>query len=119
MATVLHIENNPHNMLYMKRAVEARGHQLIWAESGARGVAVACTLAPDLILLNMDLPDMDGCEIARYLRDMPRASHIPIIAISSNTFGSSRRALAAGCSAYLLQPVGLRELWKHLEAAIR
>ena len=118
MATVLHIEDNPHNMLFMKRAVEARGHHFVWADSGTKGVAVACTLAPDLILLNLDLPDMDGCEIARYLRGVPRVSHIPIIALSTNIFGSSRRALSAGCSAYLLQPVGLRDLWRHMEAAI-
>jgi CheY-like chemotaxis protein len=118
MATILYIEDNPDNMLFVKRALEARGHHFVWAESGAHGVSLARALAPDLILLNVDLPaadGADGCAIAERLRNTARA---PIIALTANVFGSAQRTRAAGCGAHVLQPVSLRDLWKYIDAAM-
>ena len=115
MATILYIEDNFDNMLFVKRALESRGHRCVWAETGAHGVALAQTLTPDLILLNVDLPDADGCAVAERLRLATRA---PIIALTANVFGSAQRTRAAGCGAHVIKPVSLRDLWKHVEIAL-
>lgn len=115
MAIILYIEDNPDNLLFVKRALEARGHRLVGAETGAQGVALARALAPDLILLNVDLPEADGCAVAKRLRDVARA---PIIALTANVFGSAQRTRAAGCGAHVLKPVSLRDLWSQVDAAL-
>src|SRR5262245_52980198 len=111
MATILYIEDNPDNMLFVKRALEAHGHRFMWAETAAQGVILAQAIVPDLILLNIDLPDADGadgCTVAERLRANSRS---PIIALTANVFGSAARTRAAGCGAHVLKPVSLRDLW--------
>jgi two-component system aerobic respiration control sensor histidine kinase ArcB len=121
MATILYVEDNADNMLFVKRALEARGHQLLWAETGAQALTLAAHRLPDVVLLDLDLPDMDGCDLARALTHTlrhPRRRGPPILALTANVFSPTRRALAAGCGAQLLKPISLRDLSHHIEAAL-
>ena len=112
MAKILYIEDNPDNMQLVQRVITALGHQFLWAADGLSGISTVESERPDLILLDINLPDIDGHEVARRLR----ASHInllyvPIIAITANALkGDAEKALAAGCDVYMSKPLDIREL---------
>jgi two-component system cell cycle response regulator DivK len=110
-ATVLYIEDNPDNMMLVKRAVEAIGCKLEGAPNGLDGLKAAGELNPDIILLDINLPDIDGYEVAR------RLMYVPVIAITANALrGDAEKALEAGCDVYMSKPINIRELWARLEA---
>jgi two-component system cell cycle response regulator DivK len=116
---VLYIEDNPDNMMLVKRALESRGYHLLQAMKGVDGVAVAEKEDVDLILLDINLPDIDGYEVARRLRKSPKhaLAYIPIIAITANALkGDAEKALAAGCD--VSTPINIRELWARVEALL-
>ena len=115
MAKILYVEDNPDNMQLVKRVIDALGHQFLWANNGLSGVSTAETEQPDLILLDINLPDIDGYEVARRLRANKNHLYVPIIAITANALkGDAERALAAGCDVYLSKPVNIRELRAHV-----
>jgi len=118
---ILYIEDNPDNMRLVQRALESRGYRLLQAKNGLEGVQTAESEAVDLILLDINLPDIDGYEVARRLR----ASHkrelasTPIIAVTANALkGDAERALEAGCDVYMSKPINIRELWARVEAFV-
>lgn len=119
---VLYIEDNPDNMMLVKRALEARGYRLLEAVNGLQGVDVAENQEIDLILLDINLPDLDGYEVARRLRTSETKqslAYIPIIAITANALkGDAEKALAAGCDVYMSKPINIRELWARVEAFV-
>ena len=109
---VLYIEDNPDNLLLVQRALEARGYKIAWAPSGLQGIEMARVQRPDLILLDINLPDIDGYEVARRLKGDDQLRYTPIIAITANALkGDSDKALAAGCDVYMSKPINIRELW--------
>ena len=111
---VLYIEDNPDNMMLVQRALEARGYHLLKAIKGLDGVATAEQEQVDLILLDINLPDIDGYEVARRLRVSPKRelSRVPIIAVTANALkGDAQKALDAGCDVYMSKPINIRELW--------
>jgi len=118
MASVLYIEDNPDNMLLVQRAVTALGLQFVWAINGLSGLQMALAEPPDLILLDINLPDIDGYEVARRLRSSANGLlYVPIIAITANALkGDAEKALAAGCDVYMSKPVNIRELWARVIA---
>jgi two-component system cell cycle response regulator DivK len=116
---VLYIEDNPDNMMLVKRALEARGYTLLQAVNGFSGLATAEQQDVDLILLDINLPDIDGYEVARRLRKSAKQSlvYTPIIAITANALkGDAEKALSAGCDVYMSKPINIRELWARVEA---
>ena len=116
---VLYIEDDPDNMLLVRRAIESRGYQLLEASSGVSGVSMAESNEVDLILLDINLPDIDGYEVARRLRKSPKGAltHTPLIAVTANALrGDAERALAAGCDLYMSKPINLRELWARVDS---
>jgi two-component system cell cycle response regulator DivK len=118
---ILYVEDNPDNMLLVQRALESRGYKLIKAENGTRGVALAETEDVDLILLDINLPDIDGYEVARRIRMSVKnkLAYTPIIAITANALkGDAEKALAAGCDVYMSKPINIRELWARVEAFV-
>jgi CheY-like chemotaxis protein len=120
-SNILYIEDNPDNMMLVKRALEARGYTLFQAENGLNGVAVAEKEDVDLILLDINLPDIDGYEVAKRLRHSSKTvlAHIPIIAITANALkGDAEKALAAGCDVYMAKPINIRELWARVEGFV-
>jgi len=118
---VLYIEDNPDNMMLVKRALGARGYNLLEAEDGMSGVVIAENHDVDLILLDINLPDIDGYEVARRLRNSRKTAlaYVPIIAITANALkGDAERALEAGCDVYMSKPINIRELWARVEAFV-
>jgi two-component system, cell cycle response regulator DivK len=118
---ILYVEDNPDNMMLVKRALESRGYTLLQAVNGRDGVAVAEQETVDLILLDINLPDIDGYEVARLLRHSAKHSlaHVPIIAITANALkGDAEKALSAGCDVYMSKPINIRELWARVEAFV-
>ena len=118
---VLYIEDNLDNMMLVKRALEARGYRLLEALNGYGGIITAETQDVDLVLLDINLPDIDGYEVARRLRRSPKTSlaYVPIIAITANALrGDAEKALASGCDVYMSKPINIRELWARVEAFV-
>ncbi len=120
-ATILYIEDNPDNLTLVRRAIEAIGHTFQGAATGAEGLAKAQSLLPDLILLDINLPDIDGYEVARRLRNTGNKHllYVPIIAITANALrGDAEKALEAGCDVYMPKPINIRELWNRVESLL-
>ena len=118
---ILCIEDNPDNMTLLKRVLESRGYTLVEARNGLDGVAKAETEDVKLVLLDINLPDIDGYEVAHRLRSSanPNVSTIPIIAITANALkGDAETALSAGCNLYMSKPINLQELWARVETLV-
>jgi two-component system cell cycle response regulator DivK len=118
---ILYIEDNPDNMILVQRALEARGYRLLKAMKGLEGVAKAESDPVDLILLDINLPDIDGYEVARRLRTSNKRElrTVPIIAVTANALkGDAEKALEAGCDVYMSKPINIRELWARVEAFV-
>jgi two-component system, cell cycle response regulator DivK len=118
---ILYIEDNPDNMLLVKRVLVASGYNVLEAENGTRGLSVAENQDVDLVLLDINLPDLDGYEVARRIRSNVKKAlaHIPIIAITANALkGDAERALEAGCDVYMSKPINVHELRARVEAFI-
>lgn len=118
---VLYIEDNPDNMTLVQRALETRGYKLLKAKNGLDGVKMAETEDVDLILLDINLPDIDGYEVAQRLRSSQKIAlkTVPIIAVTANALkGDAEKALNAGCDVYMSKPINIRELWARVEAFV-
>ncbi len=118
--TILYVEDNPDNVMLVRRALEARGYKLLPALNGINGVSMAENEEVDLILLDINLPDIDGYEVARRIRRSGKKKsliYIPIIAVTANALkGDAEKALEAGCDVYMSKPINIRELWARVEA---
>jgi len=115
---ILYVEDNVDNMTLVRRALESRGYEFLWAQDGHSGVEIAERQQPDLILLDINLPDIDGYEVARRLRNSGKSSlvYVPIIAVTANALrGDAEKALASGCDVYMAKPINIRELWARVE----
>lgn len=118
---ILYVEDNPDNMMLVQRALESRGYHLLKAMNGLSGVEMAEREDVDLILLDINLPDIDGYEVARRIRNSSKSTllHTPIIAITANALkGDAEKALDAGCDVYMSKPINIRELWARVEAFV-
>lgn len=116
--TILYIEDNPDNLQLVERALKAKGYEVVKAQTGLHGVETAEGMNPDLILLDINLPDIDGYEVARRLRGSKNAHMltVPIIAVTANALkGDAEKALEAGCDFYMSKPINVRELWMRVE----
>jgi len=108
---ILLVEDNLDNMTLITDVLQSMNYTVIQATDGQRGVAVAEAEKPDLILMDMSLPQMDGWTATRRIKANPELSQIPIIALTAHAMiGDKERALQAGCDDYLTKPINLREL---------
>jgi DNA-binding response OmpR family regulator len=108
-------------MTLVQRALETRGYKLLKAKNGLEGVRMAESEEVDLILLDINLPDIDGYEVAQRLRNSEKlALHtVPVIAVTANALkGDAEKALNAGCDVYMSKPINIRELWARVEAFV-
>ncbi|MDH5327068.1 MAG: response regulator [Gammaproteobacteria bacterium] len=106
MKTALVIEDNSNNMELITFLLKANGFSVIPATLGAEGIEIFKTADPDFILLDIQLPDMDGIEVLRRIRNMEKGLSIPIIAVSSYALtGDSVRLIASGCAGYIEKPI--------------
>ncbi len=103
---ILLIEDNPQNRYLASFLMEARGWEMVHAEDGPTGIELAVTSCPALILLDIQLPGMDGYAVARALRANPSLAGTPIVAVTSYAMAGDReRCLAAGCNGYIEKPI--------------
>jgi two-component system cell cycle response regulator DivK len=113
---ILYIEDNPQNMRLVRKILIHAGYQMLEAEDGLTGLRVAADEMPDLILLDINLPDIDGFEVANRLKASNVLSLIPVIALTANAMvGDRERSLEAGCDGYLPKPVGRQDLLSTVE----
>jgi CheY-like chemotaxis protein len=103
---ILLIEDNQNNRYLVTFLLEAAGYEVVQAGDGPSGVALAARLQPALVLLDIQLPGMDGYAVARALKGAAATAALPIIAVTSHAMaGDQEAALAAGCSGYLTKPI--------------
>ncbi|MBE2200670.1 MAG: response regulator [Anaerolinea sp.] len=108
---VLCVEDNAVNMILVERIVEAEGHELIRAEDGPTALDILESDTPDIILLDINLPGIDGLELARRFKANPRLAPVPLIATTAQVLvGDRERCLEAGCDDYLPKPLDIRKL---------
>ena len=104
--TVLVIEDNEQNLYLVTFMLEINGYEVVPARDGREGIELASKVTPILILLDIQLPGMDGYEVARALRSDPALHKVPIVAVTSYAMvGDRERAIAAGCSGYIEKPI--------------
>ena len=114
-ATILYIEDNPLNMRLVRKLVKSFGYNMIEAMDGITGLNMVKNERPDLVLVDVNLPGMDGLEIASTMKDTPELASIPTIALTANAMhGDRERCLAAGCDAYIAKPIARQELFNTL-----
>jgi CheY-like chemotaxis protein len=119
MAKILLVEDNEMNRDMLSRRLERRGHQVVIAIDGVEGVALTISEKPDIILMDMSLPVMDGWEATRQLKADPHTQLIPIIALTAHAMSGDReKALAAGCDDYDTKPIELARLLEKIETLL-
>jgi signal transduction histidine kinase len=107
MARILHIEDDPSSRLLVRKLLVAAGHEVVEAASGLEGIQLARKALADLVLVDINIPDLDGYEVALRLRGEPHYARIPIVAITAE--GDRSTSLAVGCDGYLAKPIDARK----------
>jgi len=111
MAKILLVEDNEMNRDMLSRRLQRRGYDIVMAVDGAQGVEMAKAEAPDLILMDMSLPVLDGWEATRRLKRAPATARIPVLALTAHAMSTDRdRALEAGCDDYDTKPIDMPRL---------
>jgi CheY-like chemotaxis protein len=119
MTKILLVEDNDMNRDMLSRRLSKRGFEVSIAVDGQEGVNAAIAQQPDLILLDMSLPVVDGWTAAGMLKDDPTTRHIPIIALTAHALAGDReKALEAGCEDYATKPVDLSQLLEKVQAQL-
>lgn len=117
MPTILLVEDNEMNRDMLSRRLVRKGHQVIIAADGAQGVALAQSEQPDLILMDMSLPVLDGWEATRQIKAAPGTSMVPIIALTAHALAGDReKTIEAGCDEYETKPIDFPRLLKKIES---
>lgn len=119
MVKILLVEDNEMNRDMLSRRLERRGYEVVLAVDGQQGVDLARSEAPDLILMDMSLPVLDGWDATRKLKQTPETQRTPIIALTAHAMSGDRdKALEAGCDDYDIKPVELPRLLDKIEALL-
>lgn len=119
MPKILLVEDNDLNRDMLSRRLERRGYEVVLAVDGQQAVEAACSVGPDLILMDMSLPVKDGWEATQAIRADPRGRDVPIIALTAHAMSNDReRALAAGCDDYDTKPVEFERLLGKIEGLV-
>ena len=117
MARILHIEDDPANRLLVRKLLQMAGHEVTEAVDGLEGVKLAMTQPPDLVLVDLNLPGLDGYEVTLRLRGEGRLHGVPIVAITAE--GDRDTSLAVGCDGFLQKPIDAREFAHAVEGYLR
>ena len=116
---ILYVEDNEDNIYMLRSRLTRAGHTVLVAKDGAQGVAMATSERPDLVLMDLSLPVLDGWEASRRIKTAPETSGIPIIALTAHVMpGDREKALAAGCDDFDTKPVELSRLLGKIEALL-
>ena len=114
--TILIVEDEPRNMKLMRDLLQKFGYEIIEAVDGEQGVELARAAKPDLILMDIMMPKMDGLEATRIIKEDIKTKHIPIIALTSYAMkGDRERTIEAGCDMYIAKPVDILGVLKAIK----
>lgn len=120
MSKILIVEDNDMNRDMLSRRLQKRGYDVLVAVTGTQGLSMARAETPDLILMDLGLPEIDGWEATRQLKAMGETRAIPVIALSAHAMSGDReKAMAAGCDDYDTKPVELPRLLQKMEALLK
>lgn len=119
MAKILYVEDDEMNRDMLSRRLERKGYHVVMANDGLQGVEMARSEAPDLILMDLSLPELDGWEATRRIKASPEMTAIPVIALTAHAMtGDQKKAMEAGCDDYDTKPIEITRLLAKIEALI-
>jgi two-component system cell cycle response regulator DivK len=114
--TILYVEDNPDNRMLVRRILGAEGYTVHEADSAAKAFEVLKTLHPDLILMDINMPEMDGYTLTAKIRALPNMGMVPIVALTANVMkGDRERSLEAGCDGYIQKPIDIDTIANQVE----
>jgi len=114
--TILYVEDNPDNRMLIRRILGAEGYTVREAPSATEALEVLKTLRPDLILMDINMPEMDGYTLTARIRSLPNMGMVPIVALTANVMkGDRERSLEAGCDGYIQKPVDIDTIGVQVE----
>src|SRR5690349_11295762 len=120
MTRILIVEDNEMNRDMLSRRLQRRGYDIVMAVDGREGIELARSATPDLILMDMSLPELDGWEATRQLKEALETRSIPVIALTAHAMSGDReRAMDAGCDDYDVKPIELPRLLQKMEALLQ
>jgi two-component system cell cycle response regulator DivK len=119
-ATILNIEDNFENRMLIRRVLMAEGYEIVEAENAKEGLDTLKTLKPDLILMDINMPDMDGYSLTTHIRSLSGFENVPIVALTANVMrGDREKSLEAGCDGYIQKPIDIDLLPIQVESYLR
>lgn len=114
--TILYVEDNPDNRMLVRRVLLSEDYSLLEATSAGQAMSVLESNRPDLILMDINMPDMDGYTLTSQIKSMSGFESIPIIAITANVMrGDREKTLQAGCDGYIQKPIDIDQLTREIE----
>lgn len=118
--TILYVEDNPENRLLIRRVLSSEGYEIHEASDAHEALNTLKTLRPDLILMDINMPDMDGYTLTAHIRALPNLGLIPIVALTANVMrGDRERSLEAGCDGYIQKPIDIDTLTQQIERFLK
>lgn len=119
MRKLLYVEDNDDNIFMLTHRLTRRGFEVVVARDGAEGVAMATDIQPELILMDLSLPVLDGWEATRRIKSNPATQNIPVIGLSAHAMpGDKEKALAAGCDDFDTKPVDMKRLLEKISTQL-
>jgi two-component system, cell cycle response regulator DivK len=120
MATILYVEDNPDNRLLVRRILEAEKFTVLEAGNASQALSLIKNHLPDLILMDINLPEVDGYMLTSHLKALPEFYQVPIIAVTANAMrGDRERTLQAGCDGYIQKPIDVDALPRQISHFLR
>ena len=117
--TILYVEDNPDNRLLVRRILLSEDYSLLEATDAMDALNVLKTAHPDLILMDINMPDMDGYTLTAKIKSMPGFERVPILAVTANVMrGDKEKTLEAGCDGYIQKPLDIEQLTREIEKFI-
>jgi len=114
--TILYVEDNPDNRTLVRRILLSEDYKLLEATTAQEALDIVQTTRPDLILMDINMPDMDGYTLTARIKKMPNFERVPILALTANVMrGDREKTLEAGCDGYIQKPIDIEQLVKEIE----
>lgn len=118
--TILYVEDDPNNRMLIRRVLMAEGFHVLDAASAAEALNVVASERPDLVLMDINMPDVDGLTLTSQLKQLPHLANVPIVAVTANVMrGDRERTLEAGCDGYLQKPIDVDALPRQVNQFIQ
>jgi two-component system cell cycle response regulator DivK len=119
-STILYVEDNPDNRLLVRRILHAENYKMLEATNAVEAIDLLETTIPDLILMDINMPEMDGYTLTAKIRAMPGLGRVPILAVTANVMrGDKEKTLEAGCDGYIQKPLDIDQLTREIEKFLK